>query len=548
MLKQTSRQVPLTIALVTLVAVLCAPTALASGQIFAEITLTNNTGECIATTSAHTPQLWGTSYNTEENAGSYVVMPDGSPPQVLAPNQTMLWGSKSNGGFGAMTGTGGTLQIPIAGQTLSWSSPWAFFNGNPIGSNCNGKPGAVNKNTFSPSAFLSCCAPDSNNLAAPDPYCHKNGEGNCAVSSGANTCVFAYYLYLKPGMTAPPGSANCNNLTTQGKMLSGQGMSWPTSCPAARCPGGNSVVRSPDGSTTLSIQRTASGLAPSGGALALFSPFGSWRSPVTSAVEAILQPDGDLVAIDASGTVIWNTKTFGYPGSVLTVGSSEAEIVTPRNKVVWSECLCNGACCSGSQTCRASPTGKGVCCASELCGSECCINGETCSNGHCGFGQPCGSARCGFGSTCCNGACCNGTCLPGGSCCSNTKQACGTACCAEGQLCANANTSTCAAPIQPTLFIYSTSTGELLAESGGPPLEVSNNQGLVVTGRYFSPGPVKLTIDSSLGTQVGAPTADAKGMFTTTITTSLFGAGSHQLVATQGSTITTIALTVQIVQ
>ena len=34
-------------------------------------------------------------------------LPDGTPPRILMPGQTILWGTRSNGGFGATTGTGG---------------------------------------------------------------------------------------------------------------------------------------------------------------------------------------------------------------------------------------------------------------------------------------------------------------------------------------------------------------------------------------------------------------------------------------------------------
>jgi hypothetical protein len=113
--------------------------AKAGGQIFAEIYLQNNTSYAIPIpfSGAQTPQLWGTYGNTLDSAGQFSVMPDGTPPRCLGPGQVMFFGTKSNGGFGATTGTGGTLAIQQANPsgtapnaaTISWSAPWGYFNG-----------------------------------------------------------------------------------------------------------------------------------------------------------------------------------------------------------------------------------------------------------------------------------------------------------------------------------------------------------------------------------------------------------------------------------
>jgi hypothetical protein len=110
-------------------------------QIFAEIYLYNNTSQDIVTPSngAQTPQLWGTHGNTFDSAGNFVVKLDnsGAPPNCLGPQQTAFWGTKSNGGFLATTGTGGSLAIPAANAAITWSAPWSYFNG--VGGGCDGE-------------------------------------------------------------------------------------------------------------------------------------------------------------------------------------------------------------------------------------------------------------------------------------------------------------------------------------------------------------------------------------------------------------------------
>lgn len=111
----------------------------AAGQIFAEIYLYNNTTQTISIpfSDAKTGQLWGTHFNTLDLADEFVVMPDGTPPRMLGPGQTMMWGTKSNGGFLATTGTGGSLKIEEADQSIAWSAPWSYFNA--LGGACDGE-------------------------------------------------------------------------------------------------------------------------------------------------------------------------------------------------------------------------------------------------------------------------------------------------------------------------------------------------------------------------------------------------------------------------
>lgn len=67
-----------------------APPAGASGQIFAQVTVTNNTDQVIQIPSSGVsmPQLWGTHGNTLAEAPYSVVNADGSPPSILGPGQT----------------------------------------------------------------------------------------------------------------------------------------------------------------------------------------------------------------------------------------------------------------------------------------------------------------------------------------------------------------------------------------------------------------------------------------------------------------------------
>jgi hypothetical protein len=231
------------------------------------------------------------------------------------------------------------------------------------------------------------------------------------------------------------------------------------------------------------------------------------------------------------------------PGSSCVPGSSPGAFnCCPNDRT------CDGACCSPPASCQRTSGGKGVCCQTPLCGDECCAHGEICHNGKCGFGQPCGSTFCGFGSTCCSGVCCAGTCLNGNQCCPSALQVCGHTCCPPGQLCANASTSTCAAPRQATLSLYDPPNGAFLGTSGGPPVRISNNQGLTVKGQSFAPGSVVLSVDTASGPTLATAHADGSGAFSVNITTERFSPGSHRIVASQGSRTASVAVTVEAVQ
>ena len=177
-------------------------------------------------------------------------MSDGSPPRLLGPGQTMLFGSKSNGMFLATTGTGGSLDIPLDGTTatINWSVPRNTFNGGfPWWENCNGGVNTTsNGSAFGPDATVSG---------------GLNGESTRGIGQ-QNTCWFSFGLTPNSGGGSGGGSCTQGN---KGKLASGQALTWPTKCPGGvNCSGGYTVATSADGSTTLAINRRTSGANPSG--------------------------------------------------------------------------------------------------------------------------------------------------------------------------------------------------------------------------------------------------------------------------------------------
>jgi hypothetical protein len=102
--------------------------AAADGTIFALVTLTNNSSFTltIPSSGASTPQLFGLPSGASDFG---MPAPGGLPATMLGPGATTVFGTMSNGGFLATTGTGGKLIVPAANQTISWSAPWGVFNG-----------------------------------------------------------------------------------------------------------------------------------------------------------------------------------------------------------------------------------------------------------------------------------------------------------------------------------------------------------------------------------------------------------------------------------
>lgn len=151
-----------------------------------------------------------------------------------------------------------------------------------------------------------------------------------ANSAGNNTGLFSYVLN-------PTSAGGVSSKNKRSELTAGQSLSWPTSCPSqVHCSGGNDVVTSTDGSTTLAITRKVSGSAPSGGTLGLQSAHVAWSNSVQGIVVALMQADGNFVAFDAAGNQVWTSRTSGHPGAFLRVGPSEVSVLVPPETSIWT--------------------------------------------------------------------------------------------------------------------------------------------------------------------------------------------------------------------
>jgi hypothetical protein len=127
------------------------------------------------TIKASTPQVFGfgpnASFGPANSPGVFgVFLPNGSAPAMIMPGQTIVFGTKSNGGLLATTGTGGSATIPEENFSINWSVPWAAFNG--VGwTGCNGAPNKVSGSVFVTLGGVS---------------------GGFASSDGSGTCVFTF--------------------------------------------------------------------------------------------------------------------------------------------------------------------------------------------------------------------------------------------------------------------------------------------------------------------------------------------------------------------
>jgi hypothetical protein len=153
----------------------------AADPIFALVTLTNNSSTTIfiPAGSASTGQVFGfPTYPASCGCGVGdfgTPGPGALPAGVLGPGQTTVFGTMSNGGFLATTGTGGQLDISAAQQTLNWSAPWGNFNG--LFDTCYGK--------------VSNDSPSSGSTFTTPPSVIISG-GYSSFGYGPNACVFAF--------------------------------------------------------------------------------------------------------------------------------------------------------------------------------------------------------------------------------------------------------------------------------------------------------------------------------------------------------------------
>jgi hypothetical protein len=266
-----------------------------SGQIFAVIWLVNNSQTLISIpfSGAYTPDAWGTAGNTPQDYPDYVTMPDGIPPRILCPGQTMVFGTKSDGGFLATSGTGGSLSIPLPTSetaNMSRSVPWSYFNG-------LGGGASANKYISEPG------------FAPPQPFTIDGGATGCSPAGYAQSCSFVFVL----GGGPPEGA------TAPSQLPPNMCMSVPTDSPVSPLHSGTHSVNSTGGSTSLTFQN---------GQLVLVDPSIDriWSSHKYGAVAAQMRADGNFVVYNANADVIWQTNTSGHPGAYLSVDTGKASI------------------------------------------------------------------------------------------------------------------------------------------------------------------------------------------------------------------------------
>src|SRR5450432_3935834 len=115
----------------------------AAASIFAQDTLFNNTLCPISITPSSGP-----------GGGNW----DPAPPTLVAPGQTIFWGSVDDGGL--FSGTGGTVQIPLDTGVgdLKWSVPFSYFHG--LGGSATGSTDNVSGSAFTLLGGATGCSGD----------------------------------------------------------------------------------------------------------------------------------------------------------------------------------------------------------------------------------------------------------------------------------------------------------------------------------------------------------------------------------------------------
>jgi hypothetical protein len=101
-------------------------------------------------------------------------------------------------------------------------------------------------------------------------------------------------------------------------------------------------------------------------------------------------------------------------------------------------------------------------------------------------------------------------------------------------VCLDASTSACGVATQPTIVLLDPGSHAVLGQSGGPTLEVTDQESIIVNGQAFDPGLVTLSVDSVSGTAFATATATGSAgaaTFSVSTNTDAFSPGSHQLVA-----------------
>ncbi len=264
--------------------------AAAGSTIYAVLSLTNETPNTV-TLSGSVSGSWN-SPGAQGDGSVDVANPNGV---VLGPGQTVVWGSVRNNGFLGTNGTGGSVWFSLGGGetgTVTWSSPWSFFNG--LGGYCGG---------------------GASTSAGPSSFSSAITVVGGATSSGADTCVYTY------GLTEATGT-----LGSAMALYRGQG------------------VRSNDGRFELTMQTD-------GNLVMYFGTTALWGSNTfgTDGQLAVMQSDGNLVVYDSNMHALWASNEVAYfqytPGASLSI-QNDGNLVIYANAAHTAVNWTSGSCCA----------------------------------------------------------------------------------------------------------------------------------------------------------------------------------------------------------
>ena len=277
-------RVSMNIAFSAIAAVSAASTAWAQ-QAEGIVVVSNRTNDTILTSGANGPaghvdgswEFLPSYYPCGIDGTECRTNPDGSPPALLGPGQTMGFASVLQSGVAS--GTGGTLALADYSKSeaigyFTWSVPWCAFHG--CGS-CDSHITPAPGNTFAPIV---------------------TGGQLPVFGMGPHSCSFGYEI-----TNGQVGS------TSQGLMTSGQALSRGTSL---------NKVSSTDGRYTLQLQ-TDGNLALVDSGANPPQPLWTAGTANTAASVALMQSDGNFVLYDQNVNVIWASNTANNPGAYLTV-------------------------------------------------------------------------------------------------------------------------------------------------------------------------------------------------------------------------------------
>jgi hypothetical protein len=240
--------------------------------------------------------------------------PDGSPAAILGPGQTMIVQSESNSGVWP-SGTGGSITIPGAG-TLTWSVPWAWFNGG-LGEGCSSNTTAQ--------------ASSGNTFGTPAGGTLTGG----ATGAGQAGCAFSF------GITPVSTAAKATSSLHANEALS-RGAAENNSITGTGPNGVSYTLTLGDDGNLVASQHTPL-------AAGQFTDRVVWATNTNNGDVALMQDDGNFVLLDTGGHTVWASNTAGHPGAfVVPAGSGPGSdtlvpaVVAP-NPLWWGQ-SCNGVC------------------------------------------------------------------------------------------------------------------------------------------------------------------------------------------------------------